>query len=63
MSLTVYGSLLTTALASCVGSEGLIDWGVRGLRDLGFGEGLGYGGGDWGILVERGEEWTEDTKI
>ena len=25
-------------------SEGLIDWGVRGLRDLGFGEGLGERG-------------------
>ena len=47
-------------------SEGLIDWVVEGLRDLGLGEGLGEGGieglgdwgGDWGILGEREEEWN-----
>ena len=41
-------------------SEGLIDWGIRGLRNLGFGKGLG----EIGVFWEKGwKEWTQNTKI
>ena len=40
----------------------MIVWGVWGLRNLGFWEGLGERGdiGLWGNLGEREEEWTQD---